>query len=303
MTDDQVSELARLAPTVLLALDADSAGQEAMLRAARVAAGRKLALRVVPLPPGSDPADLAQAEGPEALTRLVGESVPFVRFRVERELAKGDLRDAEGKDAVIAALGPVFATIPPSAMREELVALVADRTDLAPTLVASWLAREAAAAPVPAQVTAPAQQAPPRPPSARNDGATRAEISFLAQAMATPAAGREALDAIDIEQMFASDLTRRAARLVRSRLGGEQVEPAADDEELAALWARLGVVTGQRAASEDVLNSDRIELALHAVRRDGSLSPGQRAARVRELREEKDSYDARFWEDTRPAPR
>jgi hypothetical protein len=63
------------------------------------------------------------------------------------------------------------------------------------------------------------------------------------------------------------------------------------------------VVTGQRAASEDVLNSDRIELALHAVRRDASLSPGQRAARVRELRKEKDSYDARFWEDTRPAPR
>jgi DNA primase len=303
MTDDQVSELARLAPTVLLALDADSAGQEAMLRAARVAAGRKLALRVVPLPPGSDPADLAQAEGPDAVKRLVGESVPFVRFRVERELAKGDLSDAEGKDAVIAALGPVFATIPPSAMREELVALVADRTDLAPTLVGSWLAREAAAAPVPAQVTAPTQPAPPRPPSARNDGATRAEISFLAQAMATPAAGREALDAIDIEDMFASDLTRRAARLVRSRLGGEQVEPSADDEELAALWARLGVVTGQRAASEDVLNSDRIELALHAVKRDGTLSPGQRAARVRELREEKDSYDARFWEDTRPAPR
>src|SRR6478735_4558830 len=168
MTDDQVSELARLAPTVLLALDADSAGQEAMLRAARVAAGRKLALRVVPLPPGSDPADLAQAEGPEAVKRLVGESVPFVRFRVERELAKGDLSDAEGKDAVIAALGPVFATIPPSAMREELVALVADRTDLAPTLVASWLAREAAAAPLPRAAATPAPA-----PTPANGAATR----------------------------------------------------------------------------------------------------------------------------------
>ncbi|MEP6953822.1 MAG: hypothetical protein ABI950_07160, partial [Solirubrobacteraceae bacterium] len=176
-------------------------------------------------------------------------------------------------------------------------------TDLAPTLVASWLAREAAASPVPAQVSTPTQPVPPRPASALNDGATRAEISFLAQSMATPAAGREALDAIDIEEMFASDLTRRAAKLVRSRLSGQPIEPSPDDEELAALWARLGVVTGQRAASEDVLNSDRIELALHAVRRDGGLSPGQRAARIRELREEKDNYDARFWEDTRPAPR
>ena len=42
LTDEQVGELARLAPTVLLALDADAAGQEAMLRAARVAARRNL---------------------------------------------------------------------------------------------------------------------------------------------------------------------------------------------------------------------------------------------------------------------
>src|SRR5919201_3933772 len=71
LTAEQVGELARLAPTVLLALDADAAGQEAMLRAARVAAGRKLALRVVPLPPGSDPAHLVAAEGARAMADRV----------------------------------------------------------------------------------------------------------------------------------------------------------------------------------------------------------------------------------------
>ncbi len=302
LTDDQVSELARLAPTVLLALDADSAGQEAMLRAARVAAGRKLALRVVPLPPGSDPADLAQEQGPDALRRLAGESVAFVRFRVERELAKADLAGAEGKDAVIAALRPVFATIAPSAMREELVALVADRTDLAPALVSSWLAQGASAgdAPVPRAAAPPA---PPRSAPGRRDAAGRAEISFLAQCMATPSVGREVLDGIDIDAMFASELARRAAGLVRARLAGEPSDPPADDEELTALWARLAVVAGQRRASEDVLHSDRLELSVHAVARDGSLSAAQRAARVRELRAEKDRYDARVFDETRPAPR
>src|SRR3712207_9081922 len=62
-----------------------------MLRAARVAAGRRLELRVVPLPVGADPADLVQAEGAQAVARLVDASVPFVRFRVERELDTGDL--------------------------------------------------------------------------------------------------------------------------------------------------------------------------------------------------------------------
>ncbi|MDQ3849404.1 MAG: DNA primase, partial [Actinomycetota bacterium] len=63
LTEDQVGELARLAPVALLALDADSAGQEAMLRAAKLAAGRRLELRVVALPPGEDPADLLARAG------------------------------------------------------------------------------------------------------------------------------------------------------------------------------------------------------------------------------------------------
>ena len=40
LTGEQVGELSRMAQTVLLALDADSAGQEAMLRAAGLAAKR-----------------------------------------------------------------------------------------------------------------------------------------------------------------------------------------------------------------------------------------------------------------------
>jgi DNA primase len=140
LTADQVTELARLAPTVLLALDADSAGQEAMLRAARVAAGRKLQLRVVPLPAGLDPADLVREQGADAMRALADRSLPFVTFRVQRVLDGADLGSAEGKDSAIDELRPVFADIPPSALREELLRTVADRTDLAPTLVASWLA-------------------------------------------------------------------------------------------------------------------------------------------------------------------
>ena len=86
-----------MAQTVLLALDADSAGQEAMLRASGLAARRKLELRVVPLPAGTDPAELIQREGPEAIAAAVEQSVPFVRFRVERVLAAGDHSSPEGR--------------------------------------------------------------------------------------------------------------------------------------------------------------------------------------------------------------
>ena len=90
--------------------------------------------------PGADGADLVQSEGAKAVQQRVDASVPFARFRVERELDAGDLSTADGKDRVIDALRPVFAGIPTSAMREELFALVADRTHLAPALVASRLA-------------------------------------------------------------------------------------------------------------------------------------------------------------------
>src|SRR5205807_1178181 len=124
LTADQVGELARMAQTVLLALDADSSGQEAMLRASTLAAKRKLELRVVAMPAGTDPAEIVHNDGGETMAALVEASVPFVRFRVERALEAGALDSPEGRDRVIEELRPVFATLAPSAMRMELTRLV-----------------------------------------------------------------------------------------------------------------------------------------------------------------------------------
>ena len=122
LTEDQVGELARLAPVVLLALDADSAGQEAMIRAAKVAAGRRIELRVVALPPGKDPADLLrEPEGAAGMRERVEASVPFVRFRVERELDAATWRARRARTRSWTALRPVFASVPPSALRDELL--------------------------------------------------------------------------------------------------------------------------------------------------------------------------------------
>jgi DNA primase len=267
LTEEQVGELARMASTVLLALDADAAGQEAMLRAARVAARRSLSLRVVALPPGSDPADLVAAEGARAMEERVQASVPFVRFRVERELGAADLSSAEGKDAAIGALRPVFAQIPPSAMREELIGLVADRTELAPALVASWLAQGSQ----PARAASPANGAPQRrsvAPPAALDAAARAERNFLAQCLAAPALGREALVAIDLDAAFSSGRMRRAAEHIRARLAGDSPQIAEGDEELATVIAEIGVLAGEMRASDAALEAERLRLGLFAMDRE-----------------------------------
>ena len=85
-TEEQLGVLERIVQVLELCLDADSAGQEAMLRAARLAVGHKLDLRVVELPEGTDPAELVQAEGVDAVRTRVEGSVPFVVFHVERIL-------------------------------------------------------------------------------------------------------------------------------------------------------------------------------------------------------------------------
>jgi DNA primase len=319
LTEDQVGELARLAPTVQLALDADSAGQQAMLRAARVAAGRRLELRVVPLPAGSDPADLVQASGPTAVQRLVEDSVPFVRFRVQRVLESADLSSAEGKDRAIAELRPVFAQIPPSAMREELVALVADRTDLAPALVASWLGRGPVnGGPAGGSGGAPAERAPAGSaaaagrsaapaPFASLDAAARAERAFLAQCLALPSAGREALAAVDVDDAFTSDLTRRAARYLREHLDAPTAALAPDDTELGALFAELAIRAAQGSASAATLEGEslnlellRLERAIASARSAGTGDVAPLVARREELRHRRDRAIERAMAETAP---
>ncbi|WP_354697407.1 DNA primase [Paraconexibacter sp. AEG42_29] len=172
LTTDQVTELARLASVVVLALDADSAGQEAMLRAAQVAAGRKVQLRVVKLPAGMDPADLVQAEGADAMRRLVDESVPFVSFRVHRTLETANLMSSEGRDEAFGALKPVLDEVPAGALREELVRVVADRTDMPASVIERELATRPVVAPrAPASSSSlssrPAGGAPQRPAGPR----------------------------------------------------------------------------------------------------------------------------------------
>jgi DNA primase len=259
----------------------------------------------VPLPAGSDPADLVAAEGARAMADRVDASVPFVRFRVERELSAGDLSSAEGKDAVIAALRPVFAQIPPSAMREELVGLVADRTELAPALVASWLAQGSRPA------AAPAGNGPPRaaPPAAAAalDALGRAERSFLAQCLAAPVAGRDALATLDLDSWFSSELTRRAAAQVLADLaGGTSSHP--DYDELGKLVASLRVLSGGMPSSEAALEAERLGVEVQRVRRDIEAAKAAAAgdvsrlvARREELELRRDAAIARYMDETHVA--
>jgi DNA primase len=272
LTAEQVGELARMAQTVLLALDADSAGQEAMLRASSLAAKRKLELRVVPLPAGSDPAELIQREGAEAMRAAVEKSVPFVRFRVERVLAGGDHSTPEGRDRMIEELRPVFATLAPSAMRMELTRMVSGRLALPESLAETLLAQATGKA-AGARRDGPSNGSRAR--GAGVSGREETERAFLALCIASPEEGRQALASVDVEEDFASELLRRAARRLRD---GSLREPMAgdpervgdldEDPELKALLAELIVEAGRERAHPAMLEVQRLQLRLARVDRE-----------------------------------
>jgi DNA primase len=302
LTDEQLALLSQLAPRVILALDADGAGQNAMLKAAlaavQVAARRHLEVLVAPLPAGSDPADVLLREGPAGLPALIARAVPFVRFHVERILAGGDSATPEGRDRILEELRPVFAQLGLGAMREELEREVAAKLGVSERTVERLLgasgARPAAGG-VEATLTAL---------SARE----RTERGFLELCIAMPDRGSAVLAAVDIEATFASALTRAAAQHLKDHL--DEPFTNATDEALVNLLTGLAVrastlspVPAQLEVAARQLELARIERAIEAVRASGGVGIAQLGHERNGLKAELDEWMLRALEETAVAAR
>jgi DNA primase len=312
LTAEQVGELARMAQTVLLALDADSAGQEAMLKAFRLANKRKLELRVVMLPAGTDPAELIQRDGARAMQEAVKRTISFVSFRAERVLASGDPSNAEEQDRMIDELRPVFAELPESALRMELTRTVDSRMALKEGLAEKLLA---AAPRAPQRGADPGhgprrgaggvdgrgegggegQQARARQP--RVSELTRreeTERAFLALCIASPEEGAAALEGLDVDEHFSSGLLRRAARrLCAGDLRAPMSDPAGaeerleDDPQLKGLLAELVVEAGRERSDTAMLEVQRLQLELARVDRQIQRARGQDGGEISMLAQRK----------------
>src|SRR5436190_2723268 len=274
LTEEQVSELARLVggsdeARVTLALDADASGQQAMVRAAAVAAGRELDLRVAALPEGRDPAELVTSEGADAVRARIAGSVPFEEFSFERILAGADLGSAGGRDRALGDLRGVLATVAPGVQRDELVRRAAQRLGLKESVVASL-----AAVGPDGNGEGAARSAPARGLDKRE----QTERTFLALCIALPEVGSTALAGIDPERHLTGSVTRRAAAHLRDHLETPTEGIAPDDAELLGLMAELALRAAREPsgpASLEVealqLEKDRLEREIAAGRSAGSL--------------------------------
>jgi DNA primase len=309
LTEEQIGELQRVVNVLELCLDADRAGQDAMLRAARLAAGKTVELRVVALPDGSDPAEIVASEGAEALRARVQASVPFVSFNVDRILERADTRSAEGRDKALVDLRPVVAELGPSLLRDELMRRIAGRLELSDAQLSSLLM-----APHPSSGSA----GPPASADAAHNGAgrngspqtvalppisqtVRQERLFLAQCVAVPEPGAAALARIDIDELLTSTAMRSAARQLQGRLRTPLADLPPGDEALARtvadIVAQAGRVPDPSAERLEhtrlVLELGRLERAINRARADSTGISALAAERER-LREEMQAVVARL---------
>ena len=253
ITEEQVAALSGMVEEVVLALDADGAGQEAMLRAQRVAAGRKMRLRVAAMPAGEDPAEMMAAEdGAERFRQLLDGAVELTAFQVDLVLGRTDVGSPAERDGALAEVAPILAGMGESASRDELVRRVAERLDLEPAMVMGRVvvAQPASGGPVasaPVGGGAPA----PRRSSGELTSRERRERALLAMCIALPDEGSEYLARLTEEHL--SPLGVRAAVWLRKHPDDPASDLPREDAELSGLIAELVIFAHDEPASPEAM--------------------------------------------------
>jgi DNA primase len=255
ITPDQVAALSGMVEEVALALDADAAGQEAMLRAQRVAAGRRMRLRVAAMPAGEDPAEMMAAEGgTERFGEILGRAEELTAFQVRLVLDRTDGSSPSERDRALAEVAPVLAGMGETASRDELIRKVAERLDLEPAMV---MGRVVAATPAtgghderPAEASrAPAAQRQRRP--AELTSRERRERALLAMCITIPSEGREYLARLTDAHLSPSGL--RAAAWLREHPEDPASNLPREDGELAGVIAELVIMSREEPASHEAM--------------------------------------------------
>jgi DNA primase len=131
LTERQLVELSRLSRNVWLCFDGDAAGEAATLRGMELAAKQNLAVKVVTLPRGLDPAD-----DPAGFEQRLATAEHYLVYRTRLEVER-----APDRDAAWMRVREFLTPFPESPARQDAVRLAADRLDLAPELQAGLAPR------------------------------------------------------------------------------------------------------------------------------------------------------------------
>lgn len=266
---------------IVLAYDADQAGQAAIARVYEWERRHDVDLRVAPLPSGADPGDLARTD-PEALRAAISGAVPFLQFRVDRILSTGDASTAEGRARAAEAALAAIADHPDPLVRDQYVMRVSDLTRIDPERLRAFATRRAGGAV--ANEERADDAAHPLPlgarTGARHDGhastrTSRPGLEALRLAVHRPDLVADRLEAV----LFVDELQRRAFDVLA---GADSLRDAVDraQPEVANLLRRLAVEEPMEPDDPTVDPADSVVSQLVREATTRALSDLQAAGRT-----------------------
>lgn len=246
LTEDHIRLLKRFSPRIVLAFDADAAGQNAAARVYEWERKLDVEFAVADLPQGVDPGELAQTD-PERLAASVAQAIPFLGFRVERVLSSGNLSTPEGRARTAQLAVDAVREHPDDLVRDQYLMTIADRCHLDPDQVRA-AARGAQRQRV-ERPTSPNRRVANQPPDQQRGAAVRVDERRPDRPL-TENAEHEALrllvhqraEVIDLLDpvLFSSPLRRRTYETL---LATEDLHTAiaTADGDVAAMLAQLAV--------------------------------------------------------------
>ena len=129
LTKEQARLIKRYTENVYISYDGDFAGQKADLRGLEILDGEHLKVLVVPMPDGLDPDDVAK-QGKEAYQKCLDAAMPLVDYKLHAIERKYDLSRTDNKRAFVKEALRVVSETDSSAVREDLLKKLRDKTGL-----------------------------------------------------------------------------------------------------------------------------------------------------------------------------
>jgi DNA primase len=250
LTERQLKELSRLTHKAWLCFDGDAAGEAATLRGMELAATQGFDVRVVTLPPGRDPADLAGE-----FDELLGRAESYLSYRVRLEIER-----APDRQEAFVRVREVFSRFPEdSPERQDAVRLAVDRLGLP---------KETQAGFAPGRGSRATGEISPR----LLEKGFRLERDALAGVAAHPDL-RDLLAELSADH-FDAELHRRA----REHL----LQGAEPDEELVPLLAELDARAATEGIDEETAKELLLRLREREVRRELATADLERTKELQE---------------------
>lgn len=261
LTEDHVKLLKRFATNVVLAFDADAAGQGAAARFYEWEKRYDVQVSVAKFPDGRDPGDLAQTQ-PEALAHAIETATPFLGFRLQRVLDAGSVKTPESRARTAEAAMKVIAEHPDVNVRKLYAAQVASHTGVSSSDLVRIAERSSTRE---ISIAAPVRQAP--------EGAGFVAIAllihrwneiapWLIESLFSDDASRSAFNALvetdgDVARALSTVDGDAADVIERASVVDFDADPIAEARTLIAAAVRRELATRIRVTDPDQVREDR----------------------------------------------